>query len=135
MQSGATAFSAVREIHAMKFYDVQNAGLLKAKPDAAAVLLSEGSYLEQGFVIRRISLCQYLGSYDARLGQFSLITAVVETDRGAIEITYDEGYRGNSALSDAQSLLVSSLGLSSLILRAVISLRGHLHIDAKSHPC
>ena len=114
----------------MKFYDVQNTGLLKAKPDAA-VLLSEGRYREQDFVIRRISLCQYLGAHDARLGQFSLITAVVETDKGVIEIAYDEGYRGNNALHDAQSLLVSNLGLSGLVLRAAISLSEHLRSVAK----
>jgi hypothetical protein len=38
---------------------------------------------------------------------------------------YDEGYRGNNVLNRAKEFLASNLGISGLILRSVITLRGN----------
>ena len=60
---------------------------------------------------------------DKNLGTYTIITAYVETDHGSIEILYDEGYRGETALDDSVKFLTENLGLSSLILRFTISLK------------
>ena len=63
---------------------------------------------------------------DKVLGIFTIITAFVQTDKGSIEILYDEGYRGKTALDDAVKFLTENLGLSGLILRCIISLKNRL---------
>jgi hypothetical protein len=60
------------------------------------------------------------------LGEYSIITALVDTDQGQIEILYDEGYRGDDALNDSATMLIQNLGLSGLILRSLISLKNEL---------
>ena len=59
---------------------------------------------------------------DEILGPYSLITVLVETDKGIIEMTYDEGWRGTNALEEAAAFLTSHLGISGLILRSIIQL-------------
>ena len=61
-----------------------------------------------------------------KLGIFTIITAYVKTDKGSIEILYDEGYRGLNALSDSVKFLTENLGLSGLILRCTISLKNKI---------
>ena len=61
---------------------------------------------------------------DKKLGQYSLITSLVETDKGSVEMIYDEGFRGNNALEKSSKFLIENLGISSLILRSLIFLDG-----------
>ena len=68
----------------------------------------------------------YIEKNDEKLGPFSLITSFVQTDKGSVEMIYDEGFRGNDSLNRAVQFLVSNLGLSALILRSIITLRGHI---------
>ena len=107
----------------MKVIDVINPQRINKAPDKTIVLLSDGNFIEQGFTIRKIQLCLYLQKYDEKLGPYSLMTVLVETDKGEIEMTYDEGYRGQSALEEAAGFLTSNLGLSGLILRSIIQLK------------
>ncbi len=110
----------------MKVIDVINPQRINKAPDKTIVLLSDGNFIEQGFIIRKIQLCLYLQKYDEKLGPYSLLTVSVETDKGEIEMTYDEGYRGKNALEEAAGFLTSNLGLSSLILRSIIQLKTEL---------
>ena len=52
-----------------------------------------------------------------------MITSLVETDKGEVEMIYDEGYRGEKPLERAANFLMHNLGLSSIILRSVIALQ------------
>ena len=74
-------------------------------------------------MIQKVELRLYLEGIDEKLGHFSLITSFVQTDKGSVEMIYDEGYRGEDSLNRAVKLLISNLGLSSLILRSVIVLK------------
>ena len=56
---------------------------------------------DQGFTVTRIDLRQYVERTDDKLGEYSLLTAVVETDRGTVELKYDEGFKGSDALDSA----------------------------------
>ena len=107
----------------MKVIDVINPQRINKSPDKTIVLLSGGNFIEQGFTIKKIQLCLYLQKHDKTLGLYSLITVLVETDKGEIEMTYDEGYRGKYALDEAAGFLTANLGLSSLILRSIIQLK------------
>jgi len=55
---------------------------------------------------------------------YSLITSLVETDKGSVEMIYDEGFRGNNALEKSCKFLTENLGISGLILRSLIFLDG-----------
>jgi hypothetical protein len=70
-----------------------------------------------------VELRQYVERRDERLGDYSLLTVVVETDRGTAELKYDEGFRGSDALESAANMLSQYIGLASLINRALIELQ------------
>lgn len=92
-------------------------------PDETKVLFSSGSFMQDEFKILKVELRLYVEKTDEYLGDFSLITSFVETDKGTVEMIYDEGYRGADSLKRASEFLTSNLGISGLILRSVISLR------------
>jgi hypothetical protein len=110
----------------MKVIDVVNPQRINRSSDKTVVLLSDGNFVEQGFIVKKLRLCLYLQKHDEKLGPYSLITVQVETDKGEIEMTYDEGYRGKNALEEAAGFLTANLGLSSLILRSVMQLKAEL---------
>lgn len=107
----------------MKIIDVVNSERINRAPDKTISLISSGNFIEQGYVVKNVRLNLYIQNKDVNLGPYSLITAHVETDKGEIEITYDEGYRGNNALEETASFLTEYLGMSSLILRSVMQLK------------
>lgn len=106
----------------MKVIDVIDPERISKGPDKT-VILSSGNFVEQGFVIKKIQLHLYIQKKDQKYGTYSLITAHVETDKGDIEITYDEGYRGENALEETAAFLTSHLGISSLVLRSIMQLK------------
>lgn len=106
----------------MKLSDV-DPGRISRPPDRSQVLLEKGSQKNQGFVIQKIEMRQYIERRDNQLGDYSLLTAVVETDRGIVEMKYDEGFRGPDALESAVTMLTQYVGLASLINRALIELQ------------
>ena len=68
----------------------------------------------------------YKESTDKKVGLYSLITTSIETDKGSIEMIYDEGFLGNNSIEQASELLTKNLGVSGLVLRSIISLRDEL---------
>ena len=110
----------------MKIVDISNPERINRKPDKTTVLLSDGNFSEQGFLIKRIELKLYIEKLDEKLGPYSLITVNIETDKGTIEMIYDEGFRGENALEKATEFVTNNLGISSLVLRSIISLKEEL---------
>jgi hypothetical protein len=106
----------------MKASDV-DPGRTGRPPDRIKVLLAGGAQKNQGFVIRKVEMRQYVERRDERLGDYSLLTVIVETDRGTAELKYDEGFRGPDALESAANMLMQYVGLASLINRALIELQ------------
>ena len=86
-------------------------------------MFSSGNFVQDGFTISKVELRLYSERTDKKLGDYSLITSFVETDKGSVEMIYDEGFRGEAPLSRAAKFLTSNLGVSALILRSIISLR------------
>ena len=102
---------------------MHNPNRIKRQPDSVKILLSSGNFIQDEFIISKVELRLYNEQIDDILGVYSLITSFVETDKGSVEMIYDEGFRGTAPLSRASSFLVSNLGISGLILRSVIVLR------------
>jgi len=110
----------------MKVIDFLNPQRVNKTPDKVRIVVSSGGFVEKGFTIKKIELRQYVEKTDEKLGPYSLITSQVETDKGTIEMIYDEGYRGQEALDRAVEFLIGNLGVSGLILRSIIALREEL---------
>ena len=107
----------------MYIIDMHNPERIKRSPDSVNVLLSTGTFIQDEFSISKVELRLYNEQTDEKLGVYSLITSFVETDKGSVEMIYDEGFRGTDSLSRSASFLINNLGISALILRSVISLR------------
>ncbi len=110
----------------MKFVDVPDSERIEKEPDNRNVIFSDGKITQDGVEIKQIELLRYKIKTDENLGEYSVITALVDTDQGQIEILYDEGYRGDDALNESANMLIQNLGLSGLILRSLISLKNKL---------
>ena len=110
----------------MKFVDVPDSKRIERDPDNRNVIFSDGKITQDDVEIKKIELLEYKINTDQNLGTYSIITALVDTDQGLIEILYDEGYRGDDALNDSTNMLIQNLGLSGLILRSLISLKNKL---------
>ena len=110
----------------MKFVDVPDSKRIERDPDNRNVVFSDGKITQDDVEIKKIELLEYKINTDQNLGTYSIITALVDTDQGMIEILYDEGYRGDDALNDSANMLIQNLGLSGLILRSLISLKNKL---------
>jgi hypothetical protein len=110
----------------MKFVDVPDSKRIEKEPNNRNVIFSDGKITQDGVEIKQIELLQYKIKTDENLGEYSVITALVDTDQGQIEILYDEGYRGDDALNESANMLIQNLGLSGLILRSLISLKNKL---------
>ena len=110
----------------MKFVDVPDSKRIERDPDNRNVVFSDGKITQDDVEIKKIELLEYKITTDQNLGTYSIITALVDTDQGLIEILYDEGYRGDDALNDSANMLIQNLGLSGLILRSLISLKNKL---------
>jgi len=110
----------------MKVIDVIDPDSVNRTPDKTVVLMSSGNFVERGYVVKNIHLNLYIQKKDPKLGMYSLLTVQIETDKGTIEMTYDEGYRGDNSLEEAATFLTSQIGISGLILRAIIQLENSL---------
>ncbi len=108
----------------MNIVDLHDPKRVDRTPDEVNVLLSSGNFIQDEFVISTVELRLYIERTDEKLGVFSLITSFVETNRGSVEMIYDEGFRGQDSLLRASEFLTSNLGISGLILRSIISIRG-----------
>ena len=110
----------------MKFVDIPDSKRIEREPDDRNLIFSDGKITQDGVEIKKIELLHYRIKTDQNLGEYSIITALVDTDQDQIEILYDEGYRGDDALNDSATMLIQNLGLSGLILRSLISLKNEL---------
>ena len=110
----------------MKIIDLHNPERVNRKPDQIEILFSSGDFKDQGFMVKHVELRLYVEKTDEKLGLFSLITSFVQTDKGSIEMIYDEGFRGEDSLNRTVKFLISNLGLSALILRSIIALKSNI---------
>ena len=107
----------------MNIIDLYDPKRVEKTPNEVRVLLEgSGNFMQEGYKIFRVEMRLYIEDCDQKLGDYSLITSFVETDKGSIEMMYDEGFRGEDSLKRTAEFVVSNLGISALILRSVIAL-------------
>jgi|ERR671930_428154 hypothetical protein len=102
---------------------VDSSRIAIGKPDKSFLLLTNGRRESQGFIIEHIELRQYIENVDPFLGSYSLLTVLIKTDKGEVEMKYDEGFRNNDAIELAATSLTQYVGIASLINRALIELQ------------
>lgn len=105
----------------MRFIDVENPNRLNGSIINKVEIFS-GNFLEKGFIIKKVELRLYKEKVDSHKPPYHLITSYVETDKGSIEMVYEEGQNKKDSLEKTASFLKNQLGISSLILRSIISL-------------
>ena len=108
----------------MRYIDIVDPKRVDSSPNKIIQVLSDGTTVEKGYKIKNVELRLYTEKFDKKLGPYSLITSLVETDKGSVEMIYDEGFRGNHALETSSKFLIENLGISGLILRSLIFLDG-----------
>ncbi len=113
----------------MKIIDISDPERINRIPNSSLTIFSEENFSEHGFKIKKVELRLFIEKTDEKLGPYSLITSLVDTDKGSIEMVYEEGYHGKNTLERSKDFLVSSLGISGLILRSVIALESALKTD------
>lgn len=107
----------------MKIVDLYDPRRVDKTPDKLEILLQDaGDFIQDGFKILRVELRLYVEKHDKKLGDYSLITSFVETDKGSVEMIYDEGFRGEKPLARTKQFIISNLGISALVLRSIIVL-------------
>lgn len=114
-------------IYKMKVIDLPNPKRINRLPDSSTVIFSEKNFSEQGFLIKKIQLRLFIEKTDENLGPYSLITCLVDTDKGSIEMIYAEGHLGINSLDRSKNFLISNLGISGLIKRSLIALESALN--------
>lgn len=119
----------------MKISDIDPARL--QKPAVDSQIIFEGSLASQGFVVRRIELRRYsetnhtAGSSDLdRSKEQSLLIALVEMDKGSVEMKYLEAPGGREVLESTAEFLLKYAGISSLVNRAILEYLAHDSDDA-----
>ena len=110
----------------MKIIDLHDKSRVNRTPDDVKVLFDSGDFIQEGFVVKRVEFRHYVEKTDKSLGDYSLITSYVETDKGSVEMIYDEGFRGDNSLNRTAQFLVSNLGISGIVLRSIITLKNNL---------
>ena len=110
----------------MNIVDLHNPQRINRTPDGIEVLFSSGNFVDHEFSVHKVELRLYLEKIDEKLGPYSLITSFVDTDKGSVEMIYDEGFRGEDSLNRTVQFLTANLGLSGLILRSIITLRDQI---------
>ncbi len=106
----------------MKIIDISDPKRINRLPDSSLTIFSGENFSENGFTIKKVELRLFIEKTDEKLGPYSLITSLVDTDKGSIEMVYLEGYHGENPLESTKDFLVSTLGISGLILRSIIAL-------------
>ena len=106
-----------------KIRDIDVSRITKKIPDKSLTLLTDSKNESQGFIIEHIELRQYIENADPSLGNYSLLTVLIRTDKGEVEMKYDEGFRGIDVIESAATMLTQYAGLASLINRALIELQ------------
>ena len=121
----------------MRFVDVPDPARVGGEPDGVYTVF-EGTPIREGrFEVSGIELRLYGGGGGggggaegggggAGPGARPLVTSVVYTDRGSIEMVYAEGPADRDSLEREGRFLARDLGISGVVLRSVIALEGML---------
>lgn len=104
----------------MKIIDISNPQRVNQPPAKVQLLFEDENFTQNGFLVKSAELRFYKFEYD------SLISLFVDTDKGSIETTYEEGVFSVDHFDADVKFIVEHLGVSGLILRSIIALKNEL---------
>lgn len=87
------------------------------EPIDRLVLFDDVSLSVDNVSIERVELRQYLEGFDKENRFYSLITIYLKSNKGEIELKFDEGFKGKDPLPEISLVL----GLESIINRLLIA--------------
>lgn len=121
MVSGMDKIFGVPVIYLDFKTDVERFRLSKEPIDK--IVLFEGVFLPvDKLYIERVELRHYRERLDVNKGFYSLLTVYLKSNKGELELKFDEGFKGNDPLHELSQILMKYVGLESLINRLMIAL-------------
>ena len=110
----------------LKIIEVNPSTRVQKTPEKIEILFSNSVIKFDEISIFLVELRQYFEKNDPLKGDYYLITSFVETDKGTVEIPYEEGYFPKKYLEKTAFFVKSQLGLSGIITRSMIPLNTEL---------
>ena len=110
----------------MKYIDIADSKTVDRHPDKIIQVVSDGTTVEKGYKIKNVQLRLYTEKNDEKIGQYCLITSLVDTDKGSVELINDEVFRGNNPLETSSKFVTDNLDIPIWILSSLIFLDGKL---------
>ena len=108
----------------MKFIDIQDPARIDKTPDESHEVFSSENFSEQGLLIKKIEMRLYIEKHD-----MCLVTVFLQSDKGEVEMLYNETKYEKDLLMNLTKFLTNQLGISSIITRAIIFLKSKIEND------
>lgn len=105
----------------MKFIDMPDPTRIDKIPDESAEIFASENFVEQGLIIKKIEMRLYLEKENK-----CLITVFLETDKGEVEMMYNQLKYKENTLPNLTNFISNQLGVSSIITRAIIFLKSKI---------
>jgi len=105
----------------MKFNDIPDPSRIDKIPDESQEIFSSENFTEEGLVIKKIEMRLYIEKENK-----CIITVFLQTDKGEVEMLYNEMKYEENALPNLTKFLTNQLGISSIITRTIIFLKSKI---------
>jgi len=105
----------------MKFNDIPDSNRIDRIPDESQEIFSSENFTEQGLIIKKIEMRLYIEKENR-----CLITVFLQSDKGEVEMLYDEIKYEKNSLPNLTEFLMNQLGISSIITRTIIFLKSKI---------
>ena len=105
----------------MKFNDIPDPSRIDKIPDESQTIFSSENFMEQGFIIKKIEMRLYIEKEKK-----CLITIFLQSDKGEVEMLYNELSYDKNSLPNLTKFVTNQLGISSMVTRAIIFLKSKI---------
>ena len=105
----------------MKFNDIPDPSRIDKMPDESKEIFSSENFIEQGLIIKKIEMRLYIEKENK-----CLITVFLQSDKGEVEMLYNEMEYEENSLPNLTKFLTNQLGISSIITRTIIFLKSKI---------
>ena len=105
----------------MKFNDISDPSRIDKIPDESQEIFSSENFTEQGLIIQKIEMRLYIEKENK-----CLITVFLQSDKGEVDMLYNEMKYEEDSLPNLTKFLTNQLGISSIITRTIIFLKSKI---------
>jgi len=107
----------------MKFNDIPDPSRIDKIPDESQTIFSSENFIEQGLIIKKIEMRLYIEKENK-----CLITIFLQSDKGDVEMLYNELPYDKNSLPNLTKFVTNQLGISSIVTRAIIFLKSKIDV-------